>query len=48
MPTPAHLDELAFEEALSGFQADVTEAVRCFYAMAAINHMASDTRRAKC
>lgn len=33
-------DDAAFEECLAGFQADVAIAARCFYAVAAINHLA--------
>jgi hypothetical protein len=35
-----HPDDAAFEECLAGFQTDVATAVRCFYAMAAVNHLA--------
>lgn len=35
-----HPDDAAFEECLAGFQADVATATRCFYAMAAVNHLA--------
>jgi AbiU2 len=33
-------DEAAFEECLAAFQNDVTTVTRCFYVMAAINHLA--------
>jgi hypothetical protein len=36
----AHPGEEAFEECLTTFQSDVATATRCFYAMAAINHLA--------
>jgi hypothetical protein len=38
-PTPA--DETEFEDQLSAFEADVATVTRCFFSMAAINHLAS-------
>ncbi|WP_431305195.1 hypothetical protein [Sediminicoccus sp. BL-A-41-H5] len=37
-----HSDDAVFEELLEGFQTDVATAARCFYAIAAINHLAGN------
>ncbi len=36
-----HADDAAFEECLAGFEADVATAIRSYFAMAAINHLAA-------
>jgi len=41
MMAAAKTDETEFEEQLNAFQADVAMVTRCYFAMAAINHLAS-------